>query len=625
MSSSELLCFHRRVSSRLVTLRSHFHFCFRRISQAHVARICRDVVNNKKYAVLNTTSFQTKIDTGRMGYDYMASALMAMDHFNSRDNSVVSAITKGTQNCSVFFPNATFIDSGRDDKYAFEQMLGERSREPCAILGPFFEEAIESTLMLAGSFHVPQLLYSVTDYRLTMPRTGPNAFANSYSHQNLALDIVSFLQRPGMERDYLAVVHFNNDKRSRLAQQVQSAGEQAPRRLNVTTIELGPVPPPINTTAHYIETWKRVQRTGYRTLLLLYHRSAHLVNYAEILDDLNMLNGDYVFLLMKEAVPPHEVNSVYKYVKPGSALDKLLQGSIVLSELDGFQWNENDEFLRLWRSQNSSFTQRVNSMTPLKPEQPEYLQGEADYFKKHSPYPGASYVYDSVMAIGLGACALRQRSPDSSGSKPGRELQSRKPPSASDLPYTPLVRAIQSLHFRGASGNVSFQIVDKIRPPQGIVVGAFNIRWDPETNEYRAILGALRAESGWRDLEPFVYANGLTSAPAVKLAIDNENHLSKWVQTLGLSLLCITWFVGLICALGVYLTREDSIMKAGQPIFLEVLCLGSVMTSTAIFTLSFDEGSGWSVQSLSVACTVTPWLFFVGLVTVYAALFCKVC
>lgn len=47
------------------------------------------------------------------------------------------------------------------------------------------------------------------------------------------------------------------------------------------------------------------------------------------------------------------------------------------------------------------------------------------------------------------------------------------------------------------------------------------------------------------------------------------------------------------------------------------------MTSTSIFLLSFDEGSGWSSAALSTACTITPWGFFLGLVTVYAALFSK--
>jgi hypothetical protein len=47
------------------------------------------------------------------------------------------------------------------------------------------------------------------------------------------------------------------------------------------------------------------------------------------------------------------------------------------------------------------------------------------------------------------------------------------------------------------------------------------------------------------------------------------------------------------------------------------------LTSAAILTISFDEGSGWSDDQLDKACVMTPWLFFTGNILTLCALFGK--
>ena len=48
-----------------------------------------------------------------------------------------------------------------------------------------------------------------------------------------------------------------------------------------------------------------------------------------------------------------------------------------------------------------------------------------------------------------------------------------------------------------------------------------------------------------------------------------------------------------------------------------------MFTSSAIFTLSWDEGAGWSDRQLDIACAMTPWFFFVGNILTFCALFTK--
>jgi len=69
--------------------------------------------------------------------------------------------------------------------------------------------------------------------------------------------------------------------------------------------------------------------------------------------------------------------------------------------------------------------------------------------------------------------------------------------------------------------------------------------------------------------------------------------------------------------------REHRVVKAAQPYFLYLICLGAAVCASAIFPLSFDESYGWSSTQLSHACMSVPWVFSLGYMITYGALFSK--
>jgi gamma-aminobutyric acid type B receptor len=91
----------------------------------------------------------------------------------------------------------------------------------------------------------------------------------------------------------------------------------------------------------------------------------------------------------------------------------------------------------------------------------------------------------------------------------------------------------------------------------------------------------------------------------------------------GLSIFTFTWLVALAAIVAVMCLRKDPIVQGAQPFFLIAIFVGSMITSAAIFTLSWDDQSGVSVEVLDVACMATQWTFFIGHVTTYMALFSK--
>jgi hypothetical protein len=128
----------------------------------------------------------------------------------------------------------------------------------------------------------------------------------------------------------------------------------------------------------------------------------------------------------------------------------------------------------------------------------------------------------------------------------------------------------------------------------------------------------------WEDLEgeSFLYRDGTSNSPGPGIVILQMNYLG-WARAMGFVLLFISWAVSLVLSFAVWWWREKQHIKGGQPIFLQVLLCGSFVTSGSILTLSFDESIGLGQSGLSFACQLTPWLFFVGMTTMYAGLFCK--
>ena len=125
------------------------------------------------------------------------------------------------------------------------------------------------------------------------------------------------------------------------------------------------------------------------------------------------------------------------------------------------------------------------------------------------------------------------------------------------------------------------------------------------------------------DGESFLFRDGTSNSPGPSRVVSEQNWLPTWARVTGLSLLSISWGVTIALSVLIWLWRDKPKIKAAQPIFLQILLAGSFLTSASILMLSFDEGTGMKDKGLDIACVSTPWLFFLGMVTMYAGLFCK--
>jgi len=105
-----------------------------------------------------------------------------------------------------------------------------------------------------------------------------------------------------------------------------------------------------------------------------------------------------------------------------------------------------------------------------------------------------------------------------------------------------------------------------------------------------------------------------------------EQHLLNKLKVVGFVCFAFVALQALFCLSWTFLNRKQTIVRAAQPFFLAMICVGVLIMSSSMIPLSFDdEGDPESLSdSESTAiCMSVPWLTFTGFTVVFSALFSK--
>ena len=324
---------------------------------------------------------------------------------------------------------------------------------------------------------------------------------------------------------------------------------------------------------------------------------------------------------------------------------ELLLGVAAIQPVEGFtKHGSDDPFYQAWKEQadNASFKELVKQKNPktdknevgyFDPEEVAIQTDESQaggveieeesYFRSMAPGLGSGFVYDAVIALGLGYCGAE------------RETKSRFSTRSHTTPNitNAIVKAIQKSSFKGASGHVVF---DSNGPYPGQRLGhsvsfaVYNIKLPSEDDlEVVQVTDILDGSDRpifreWESIRPFVHADGTTTAPHLLRAIAEQNYLTRASRGWGLSLFALSMLVNIAATIWIFVKRNHRVLKAGQPEFLHMVTLGSTLFAATIIPNSFDESYGWSTEQLSHACNVSPWFIMVGFMLIYSGLWVRI-
>jgi hypothetical protein len=119
----------------------------------------------------------TRVNTG---FSHMAAAVLAVDHFNARDASVVPELSQeiySTCNVSFDTSKSMFFDTESMTHQAALSLNAYVNRfgPPCAIAGPFNEIPAMGLSVGATTYQIPLVAHRSFNYRLGNPRYNPFA------------------------------------------------------------------------------------------------------------------------------------------------------------------------------------------------------------------------------------------------------------------------------------------------------------------------------------------------------------------------------------------------------------------------------------------------------------------
>mmetsp|Transcript_23862 Transcript_23862/g.42288 ORF Transcript_23862/g.42288 Transcript_23862/m.42288 type:complete len:931 (-) Transcript_23862:188-2980(-) len=106
-------------------------------------------------------------------------------------------------------------------------------------------------------------------------------------------------------------------------------------------------------------------------------------------------------------------------------------------------------------------------------------------------------------------------------------------------------------------------------------------------------------------------------------ALIEIEYLPDWFRAISYTLFGINILLSIGFASWTFAYRRLPIIRASQPTFLYLVCLGCIISSTTILTVGIDEEQDLSAAALSTVCMASVWFYSIGFGLTVSALFAK--
>jgi len=111
---------------------------------------------------------------------------------------------------------------------------------------------------------------------------------------------------------------------------------------------------------------------------------------------------------------------------------------------------------------------------------------------------------------------------------------------------------------------------------------------------------------------------------ATKCFQENPNLIPVGAKSMGYLFVTISWSFAIGYIVWMIWHRDDSVIKIGQPEFLFFICVGAIISSSAIIPLTLAEANvDEDTTRASRNCQAFPFLYFLGWVLMYSSLAAK--
>lgn len=106
-------------------------------------------------------------------------------------------------------------------------------------------------------------------------------------------------------------------------------------------------------------------------------------------------------------------------------------------------------------------------------------------------------------------------------------------------------------------------------------------------------------------------------------AVLNDNLVGPGILAFGYVAVSISWGLSIYFLGWMVKNRHLYVVKASQPGFLVMICIGAMVSSSTLVALSFQAGTNGDLTMASNACTAAPFLYSIGWVLMFSSLCAK--
>jgi hypothetical protein len=539
--------------------------------------------------------------------DVEIAAFLGMHHFNQRSGAVISNLPKRLKNCNIFF-TMDLRDSQGTPRQSSRQLLdavngnqnnagsnttaiSSHNAFPTGIVGTGRSTTASPISILGSVFSVPQLSCCATSRDIG----GINAplFARTVpTNQQDAIAAAEYLKR-SWKLTHVGVIFVQGP----YGEQFAADFRKAANALGIAVVSAGYYESDPASVDGAIE---RIRQSRIQYIFGIFYQD-NLSKVMKSADTAGLVGNGYTWLF-SESLNRLAGSTLFFDKDEDKEIIKAVNGSgvILLSVPANDRFDQaildfraDDELKEYYISRHKS---------------PELFDGfnlsESDPLR--STY-FAQLNYDASIALGLAACEAESQFPN------GAEV------------FDSLLRT----EFEGSSGPVRFNRISASRSHLGLQFKVMNIKAEETNSEGQVFITArssavveFLSPGVVREVEPFVFADGSTQLPANLPDVDIDmNKIPGPVIASGLTLCGLLILTALAWIWWVVHYRRKNTVRAAQPLFLVILCVGTLILASSIIPMSFQEPMSYKI--LNVGCMAVPWLTSIGFTTAFSALFSK--
>ncbi|CAJ1931279.1 unnamed protein product [Cylindrotheca closterium] len=553
-------------------------------------------------------------DNGRQavkegGYQGMAAVLLALEHLNTGNGTLVKEVGGLDERCNIKFTTEV-RDTTRSEMESLNHAVEMTSRDeatelPTAFVGAFRSAVSIATSLVTGLRGIPQISPISTSSQLDNVAQFPLFGRTVPSDDGTAVPAIKYL-RQKLKVRYLAILHINDSYGNAYAAGMQRAAALYAPDMTIQAFDL-----PLTLTAETVESAIAVLKsTGYQYFFGIFFTRQYEMVMTEAYAQGIAGDGKHNWMF-SDAVST--IVTLEGFVAD-SPLHLATQGAVQISAVGGVPGRDEryDLFLRAMRDLNNPVDiATLQSYHPIYPDEPEYstytIEEDPNGFFDLMTIGLVPFLYDAAIALGLAACNIEN---DENEYFDGYQHFEK----------------FKETEFQGASGNNRFdpetgtRLADSARFSLTNFVHVGTIA---DTASFNNVETDIFQDGEWISVKSRIFNDGTTiPPPGLPPVVPANLYIGRSLRSVGLVL------AGAILTLSIGFTiwmvryRKTRVVKASQPIFLGIIALGCFLMGTSIVFLSLDD-EVVSAETCSAFCILTPWFFSFGWVLSFSALFAK--